>query len=167
MKNVSFVVLLAALSVLLWGCPYKSMIPLSEPTEYVNKQVLGKWMPKSQESNAHPEYYVIAQKDTVRYAVDHFQYNENDSAYETKLYTTWTTRIDNIQFMNVQQDGQREVTLYRLDVMGDDLMILYEVTNNIDEKFTDSKKMQEFFKKYKSLSFFYNGDEVELIKVRK
>lgn len=167
MKNLTLLSLLAALSIFLWGCPYKSSVPLSTPSEYVNKQVFGKWIPKSQESKADPEYYLIEMKDTFNYAVEHFLFNEKDSTYEVKSYTSWTTRIDNIMFMNVQQEGQKEVTLYRLDVMGDELMVLFEVTNNIDERFKDSEKMKTFFKKHMNLSFFYNGDEVELIKVRK
>ena len=152
------------MSVLLWGCPYRSEVPLSEPVEYVNKQIMGKWVPKADESKENPEYYLIAENDTVSYSVEHFQYNQEDSSYTAKSYTCWTTRIENIQFMNVQQAGQKDVTLYRLDVMGDELMVLYQVTNNIDERFTDSQEMAAFFKKYMKLSFFYNGDEVELIK---
>ena len=136
MRNLSFLLALAAISVFLWGCPYKSVVPLSTPTEYVNKQVLGKWIPKSEESKENPEYYLIAKNDTVSYNVEHFQYNQEDSTYSAKSYVCWTTRIENIMFMNVQQHGQKEVTLYRLDVMGDELMILYQVTNNIDERFT-------------------------------
>lgn len=167
MKNFSFGLMLALVAVLLWGCPYKSAVPLSEPVEYVNKQIIGKWIPKADESKENPEYYLIAENDTVSYSVEHFQFNQEDSSYTAKSYICWTTRIDNIQFMNVQQAGQKEVTLYRLDVMGDELMVLYQVTNNIDERFTDSQEMYAFFKKHMRLSFFYNGDEVDLIKVKK
>lgn len=167
MKNVIAPILVAALSVVLWGCPYKSSVPLSEPVEYVNKQVIGKWIPKPEIEKENPEYYVITKKDTVRYAVDHFIYNENDSTYKVTSYTSWSTRIDNINFMNVQQDGQKEVTLHRLDVMGDDRMLLFEVTNNIDERFDNSEEMHAFFKKHLKLSFFYNGDEQELLRSRK
>jgi len=30
------------MAVVLWGCPYKSSVPLSDVTEYVNKQIFGK-----------------------------------------------------------------------------------------------------------------------------
>lgn len=167
MKNLTSFSLLAGLSIVLWGCPYKSTVPLSTPSEYINKQVLGKWIPKTEESKANPEYYTIEMKDTFHYAVDHFQFNENDSTYEIKSYICWTSNLENILFMNVQQENQKEVMIHRLDVMGDKLMVLYQVTNNIDERFTDSGKMQSFFKKHMKLSFFYNTDEVELIKVEK
>lgn len=165
MKNLSLVLMLAAISVLLWGCPYKSFVPLSTPTEYVNKQVIGKWIPKSEESKENPEYYVIAKNDTVSYNVDHFQYNQEDSSYSAKSYVCWSTRIESIMFMNVQKHGEKEVMLYRLDVKGDELMTLYEVTSNIDERFDDSEKMLAFFKTHKNTSFFYNSDEVDLIKI--
>ena len=164
MKNLAYLLLLSFLSIALWGCPYKSSVPLGEPTEYISKQVLGKWVPKSMENKENPDYYVIEMRDTFNYDVEHFQYNDEEEGYASKTYVCWTTRVNDILFMNVQQSAQREVTLYRLDVMGDDLMVLYEVTNNIDERFEDSATMLEFFKKHMKLSFFYNGDEVELIK---
>ena len=36
---------------------------------------------------------------------------------------------------------------------------VFEVTDNIDEKFDDSEDLKEFVSKYKDLSFFYNKDE--------
>jgi uncharacterized membrane protein YkgB len=45
--------------------------------------------------------------------------------------------------------------------------MLYELTDNIDEKFTESQKLKEFVKKNMHLSFFYNKDEKKYVKVKK
>ncbi len=164
MKNIAVVITAIVVSVLLWGCPYQSQVPLGEATEKLNPQVIGTWLPRTEVEKQNPEYYVIEKRDSLHYRIDHHQYNENEQGYITKNYIGWTTRIDNLLFMNVQESGTNQFYLHRLDVMGDDLMILWQVTSNIDEKFTDSKAMHEFFRKHMKLSFFYNSDEVELVR---
>ncbi|MCB9187291.1 MAG: hypothetical protein H6601_11195 [Flavobacteriales bacterium] len=164
MKKILSYLSILGVAVVLWGCPYKSTVPLSAATEKVNKQALGKWLPKTELGKASPSYYVIEKRDSLHYDIEHFQFNDNDQEYTRKQYIAWTTRIDNLLFMNVQEQASKEFYLHRLDIMGDDLMILYQVTGNIDEKFDNSDKMREFFQQYMKLSFFYNTDEVELIR---
>lgn len=164
MKNLLVVATSLALAIVLWGCPYQSSVPLSVASEKVNKQVLGTWIPKHEAGKANPEYYVIGKRDSLHYRIDHFQFNENDTSYSVKEYVAWTTRIENILFMNVQETGKPQHYIHRLDVMGDDLMILYQVTANIDEQFKKSDEMKKFFQKHMKVSFFYNSDEVELIR---
>ncbi len=48
---------------------------------------------------------------------------------------------------------------YKMDFIADDTFVLYEVTDNISEKFENSKDLYKFFEAYKDLSFFYNNDE--------
>ena len=167
MKNIFAYLVILFVAITLWGCPYKSPVPLAEATESVNKQVLGDWMSRHEGSKENPEYYNIEMRDTLHYDIRHFQYNENEDGYALKEYVGWTTRIDNINFMNIQESGQTDILLFRLDVMGDELMMLYEVTGNIDERFEKSEDLYAFAKKHMGLSFFYNTDEVELIKRKK
>lgn len=164
MKKVFSYLAILGISVILWGCPYRSTVPLSEAIEPVNKQVVGTWYPKHERSKQNPEYYSIEKKDSVHYSIQHFQYNDKDSTYSVKDYTAWTTRIENLLFMNVKNEDKNEYYIHRLDVMGDELMILYQVTSNIDETFDDPEKMKTFFQKHMKLSFFYEKDEVQLFK---
>ena len=53
--------------------------------------------------------------------------------------------------------------LHKVD-LSDDRFVLYEVTDNIDEKFDSSEKLKAFVKKHMHLSFFYNKDEVTYYK---
>ena len=167
MKNLFTTATAITVAIVLWGCPYQSSVPLSTASEKVNKKVLGTWLPKHETGKANPEQYVIEMRDSLHYVIDHFQYNKNDSSYSVKEYLAWTTRVDNILFMNVQETGKPQHFIHRLDVMGDDLMILYQITSNIDEQFKKSDEMKKFFQKHMKLSFFYNRDEVELVRVRK
>ncbi|MFM1876211.1 MAG: hypothetical protein RL266_1948 [Bacteroidota bacterium] len=154
---------LLLMAIVLWGCPYKSSVPLSEATENVNKQMLGRWVPQGMEDKENPEYYLIEQRDTLHYDVAHYLYSDEGKEYSVKNYVGHTTRLENILFMNLQESGTKEYLIYRLD-LSDGTMTKYEVTNNIDEQFNDSQKLREFVQKYMRLSFFYNADEVELVR---
>lgn len=155
---------IALMAIVLWGCPYKSQVALDDAKEKVDKELIGKWIPDSQVDKENPEYYTIAMRDSVHYDVDHYQYNEDEKDYALKQYVGHTTRLESILFMNLQESGTREFLIYRLDVFPGVQMNMYEVTNNIDEQFDNSKSMREFFQKYMKLSFFYNTDEAKLIK---
>lgn len=167
MTRLASILTVSFLAVVLWGCPYKSTVPLAPALEYVNKQALGKWMPETQRLKENPEYYIIEKRDSIRYDVEHFQFNDKEKGYNAKQYVCWSTNIDGYMFMNVQEAGQIEITLHRLDILGDDIMTLYEVTSNIDEKFDNSEDLYSFFDKYKKLSFFYTAEQVNLIRFPK
>jgi hypothetical protein len=164
MKRAAVLAYILSLSILFWGCPYKSSIPLNNAVEKVDTNIIGKWVVESMLSNENPEYYVISKRDSMHYDVDHFQFNDDEKGYNVKQYVGHTTRLEAILFMNLQQSGSKEFLLYRLDVMPGINMTMYEVTDNIDEQFSDSKSMREFFLQHMKLSFFYNKDEVTLVK---
>lgn len=164
MRYIAPILTVIALTTILTGCPYKSSVPLADATEKVNLQMFGKWLPKTELGKPNPAYYVIEMRDSLHYDIDHFQYNEQEKDYNLKEYIAWSTRINNLNFMNVQGSGEQEYYLHRLDVMGDDLMILFQVTSNIDEQFEKSSDLREFVRKHSGLSFFYNKDEVKLIR---
>lgn len=148
---------------LLWGCPYKSNVALGKAEELVQKRMMGSWVPEIQAKKENPDYYVIEEYDSVRYAIEHVQYNSEESEYTSKNYIGHTTSINGFMFMNMVESGTNEYLLHRIDYVPVGL-VLYEVTDNIDEQFDSPEKMQEFFKKNMRLSFFYNKDEVTLVK---
>lgn len=63
----------------------------------------------------------------------------------------------------MQQDGKGDYYLYRID-MGNGEFTLFELTDNIDEKFNTSAELKAFVKKNMGLSFFYNKDEERYLK---
>lgn len=165
MKNALLYSIILFMAVLLWGCPYSSQVPLNDAVEKLDTNLLGKWVVEAMMTNEHPEYYIISKRDSSHYDVYHHQYSDEQKEYSTKNYVGHTTRIDAILFMNLQEtNGTGDYLMHRLDVVPGRSMTMYEVTDNIDEKFDDPKEMREFFRKYMKLSFFYNKDEKVLIR---
>ncbi|MBI1286792.1 MAG: hypothetical protein GC178_04360 [Flavobacteriales bacterium] len=166
MKRIAAYASILLVAVTLWGCPYKSKVALTDAVEKVDTNLLGKWIPENMLEKESPEYYVLNKRDSLHYDVEHYQYDDENKEYNLKQYVGHTTRLDAILFMNLQESGSKEFLLYRLDVLPGMSMTMYEVTDNIDEQFTDPKQMREFFKKYMNLSFFYNKDSVKLIRMK-
>lgn len=147
----SFVILFSA-------CPYASSVPIDNPSVKVDKNLLGKWLKASDQSAENPTFYEINQLDPYKYNIVKNEYNTYDSAYTKTAYVGHISKIDNILFLNMQQDGKGDYYLHRINV-GESEFTFIEVTDNIDEKFNTSEELKAFIKKYMNLSFFYNKDE--------
>jgi hypothetical protein len=158
----AFVPIVVLISVLLWGCPYQSDVALSDATFKIDKRMLGTWVAENDVAKEKVGYYIIAMADSFHYSIDHVQYNENEDSYSTISYTGHLSKLDDLTFLNLQENGQRPFLMYKV-IIRDGKFTKVEVTDNIDEAFTDQKKMQEFFKKNMHLSFFYNKDEEVLV----
>ena len=160
---ISKLISLAVIACILTGCPYTSTVPIDKPNVKVNKKLTGKWVKTSDLSNENPEYYEIKKYDKYRYEIIKNTYNSNDSIYKQESYITHITEIDNNSFLNMQKGGTGEYFLHKIDLV-DKEFTLYEITNNIDEKFSSSEPLREFVKKNMNLSFFYNQEEVKYSK---
>lgn len=163
LKKTALFTLAIVMLTLLWGCPYKSDTALGDAVEKTQLRLMGNWVPEPEANHTKPSYYSIDSYDSTHYAIEHFQYNKDDSAYTSKNYIGHTTTLDGVMFMNVIESGTKEYLLHRIDYVPNGI-VLYEVTDNIDEKFITSEKMQAFFKEHLRTSFFYNNDEVRLVK---
>ncbi|MFT5902485.1 MAG: hypothetical protein ACI9LA_001700 [Bacteroidia bacterium] len=146
-----------------WGCPYSSIVPLSKPVELIMPELIGSWVPENEAKSEFPSYYSIEKYDTVRYAIAHFQYNKDDEAYSSKDYVGHTTYLEGILFMNLVGSGSKEYLIHRIDLIPGGFK-LFEVTENIDEKFESTEEMRKFFIENMKSSFFYTKDEVTLLK---
>ena len=145
--------------VLFSGCPYSSSVPLAPPSDIIEGSLYGKWVMDSSDEN--PSYYSIEEMDGLTFILNKYSWNADSGSYTLdNRYTSWFTRIGPVLFMNIE-DVEDPGTYYfhKLEMIGSDTFILYEVTDNIDEVFTDSREMYDFFDKYKDLSFFYNSNE--------
>jgi len=153
----------AAVIFVLTACPYQSQVPIDKPNKKVDKTVLGKWIKNSDTDNENPEYFEISAIDEFKYNIVKFEYQSSDSTYKETKYLTHFTYIEDFVFMNMQKDGEGDYYMHRIDKTGDEFM-LYEITDNIDEKFTSSEEFESFVAKYMKLSFFYNKDEVKYVR---
>ena len=162
MKKALAHCLIAASMLMLWGCPYQSLIPLSGAVEPVEMKMIGSWVPDSDAEKENASYYIIGLSDSVHYDIEHFQYNDSDDSYNVKRYLGHTTTLGKHIFLNMQEVGHKDFHMHRVELQGEGF-ILYEVTDNIDEKFEDEAEMQKFFEANMHLSFFYNKAEVTLV----
>ncbi len=155
--------ILATVLVLLTACPYESEVPIDDPVIKIDKSILGIWAQPTEIEKENHKFYDIQKNEKFKYNIIDNEYNTSDSAYTQTKYIAHLSKVGNMMFMNMQKDGEGNYYIYRIDIT-DDGFTLFEVTNNIDEKFTSSKELKEFVKKYMSLSFFYNKDEKKYVK---
>jgi hypothetical protein len=163
LKKTALFTLALGILILLWGCPYKSHVAVGDAIEKTQQQMMGFWVPEGEVTSENPSYYVIEAYDSTHYAIEHFQFNKDEDGYTSKNYVAHTTYIDGLMFMNMVESGTKEYLMHRIDFVPAGL-VLYQVTDNIDEKFDSVEKMRAFFQKNMRLSFFYNKDEVSLVK---
>lgn len=124
---------------------------------------MGKWIKESDDTAENPEYFEIKPIDKYKFNIVKYEYQSNDSTYKETTYLTHITKIDGNTFLNMQENGEGDYFLYKIDLQGDKF-VLYEITDNIDEKFNTSEELYDFVKKNMNLSFFYNKDEVTYVR---
>jgi hypothetical protein len=162
-KRIVPFIMLAVIVMLITACPYTSSVPIDNPAVKVDKNLLGKWVKSSDQTNEHPNFFVITNIGDLKYNIIKNEYNSTDSAFTQTVYISYISKIDNLSFMNMQQDGKGDYYLYRID-LGNGEFSLFELTDNIDEKFNTSPELKAFIKKNMNLSFFYNKDEEKYLK---
>ncbi|MCF6239958.1 MAG: hypothetical protein L3J74_01285 [Bacteroidales bacterium] len=163
MKTKVVLLSLLAAVLVLTACPYQSSVPISEANQKLDKKLMGKWIKESDMEAENPEYFEIQPVDKYKFNIVKFEYQTSDSSYKETKYLTHITKIDNNVFLNMQENGAGDYFLHKVDLQGDKF-ILYELTDNIDEKFNTSAELYDFVKKYMNLSFFYNKDETTYIR---
>jgi hypothetical protein len=159
---VPFLVL-TSFVILFTACPYTSSVPIDDPSVKVDKNLIGKWEKFSDQTNEHPTFFVISSIGDLKYNIIKNEYNSTDSSYTKTIYVSHISKVDNLNFLNMQQDGKGDYYLYKIE-LGNSEFKLYEVTDNIREKFNTSADLKAFIKKNMNLSFFYNKDEEKYIK---
>lgn len=156
-KVISYVGLFCMLLVLT-GCPYSAEFPLNEPVETVKKEYMGTWLEDNDAE--HPSYWVISKLTDKTYKFEEHEYNDNDKAYSVKIFAGHFTKMGTINFLNLKEDEVEKYSFFKVELSADKKhMVIYEVTDNIDETFNSSSELKAFFEKHKDLSFFYNKDE--------
>jgi len=155
--------LLGVLCVLMTACPYTSTVPIDSQSVKIKQELIGKWVKSADLSNEKPSFYDIQKLNDTKYKIVNNEYNTYDSTYTITNYFGHLSLIDQTIFLNMQKDGTGDYYLYKIAI-GSNEFTLFEVTDNIDEKFNTSAELKAFIKKNMALSFFYNKEEVTYIK---
>ena len=152
------IVMLGGLMSLLTACPYKSKVPVTAAQEPVKQALMGEWISGSENDYDYPTYYVVDKFSDNKYKLIEKRFNTTDSVYKNVGYQMHSSTIKDKMFMNIQPANGGDYYIYLFE-MEDNTMTLKEVTENIDEQFTDSKDLEKFIKKYMHLSFFYSKSD--------
>ncbi|GAB4484783.1 MAG: hypothetical protein OHK0045_01030 [Raineya sp.] len=159
MKKLLSYVSLSLMLFILTACPYSSEFPLDEPNEKTRAALMGKWVEDGSQEN--PTFYMITKDSDKTYNFEKNEYDGSEKRYKKKLYTGHITKIGNVDFLNLMDKEDSKYYLHKIELKKGEKpqLLIFEVTDNIDEKFSNGAEMRAFFDKYKDLSFFYNRDE--------
>lgn len=163
MRKLMYTAGLFCMLFLLTACPYSAEFALQEPNEAVKKEYLGTWLKEGESEN--PSYWVISKLTDKTYTFEEHEYDNNEKGYNVKKYAGHFTRLGNVNFLNLKEESDVKFSFFKIELSADKKqMVIYEVTDNIDEKFSNADDLKAFFDKHKDLSFFYNSDEKTYIK---
>lgn len=145
---------------ILTACPYSADFPLDEPNEKTRAMLMGKWVEDGAGEN--PSFYMVTKASENTYKFEKNEYDSNEKKYNTTVYIGHITKMGDVDFLNLMDSNDKKYYFHKIEMPKKDgkrQLVIYEVTDNIDEKFNGSGEMKAFFDKYKNLSFFYNKDE--------
>jgi hypothetical protein len=159
MNKLKWILPLFVLTIMLSGCPYASETPIDKAAVKVNPAFLGKWEPKT----TSDEYYLVTKTDEFTYQIE----KKGKDVKDKTIYTAYASDVDGTTFLNLKdmQNNDKKFYFYKVELNGSgSKVVLSPVTENITETFATSEELKAFFKKYKSLSFFYSKDVDTYIK---
>lgn len=162
-KQTLYLLIAISIIFLITACPYSSEVPIDNPSIEIQKILLGQWVKAKDIDKKKPDYFNIKDVGNKQYDITKFEYRSSDSAYRETKYIAHLSKIEDLSFLNMQKNGSGSYYLYRID-FDKNRFTLFELTDNIDEKFTTSKALKAFVKKYMRLSFFYSKEEETYIK---
>lgn len=167
MKNLGRILSFLPIVLLLTACPYESSVPITSADKPIDQNLLGKWVKSDEVTNEYPsEYYQINDLGGTLYEVLKYSFSSEDSTYSSETYISHISILIKdgkaYRFLNMKKSGS--YYLHRVDLSVDEF-VLYEVTDNIDDRFNTSEELKDFVKANMHLSFFYNKDEVTFKKV--
>lgn len=159
--NFLFSALLLTFSLFLMGCPYSSDIPLGAKGDRIPDKWEGEWKRSGDDSqkmsirkkNDYVFTLIKTEKGDTRTKVDTF---------ECKVFRMGYTAI--VQADSKGKSDAKRYLFYKVEVQ-EYLLRFFEVTDNIREEFTSSSEMMAFFRQGAPLSYFYNKDEEEWVKI--
>jgi len=145
-SKVSAVLGTLAAVVLLWGCPYRSDVPLDSPSAS-DPRLLGQWREETSPTTA---VYTVAAEGATGYRI-------TVKSEENTVYKAFLTPLGDKTYVNLQEGSNLgSYSLFRLEIADDGASFTLDpVTENITEQFKDSAALRAFVAKYQDLSFFF------------
>ena len=181
MKNPLLLLSLFLVSVLFFGCPYTSNVPIDKPNIKCENKYSGIWS----EAKSQSVRYEIKQFSEYEYLIiqlpDNNPKNADDNEQEpvdapkssdTTMYIGHISKINDFHFLNLKQKNESffassQYSIYKIDFTSSTEFRLTEITSNIKEQFDNSNDLKNYIEKYMDagISFFY-GAETAYLKVK-
>ena len=165
MKKYWSIYLLPVLSIILWGCPYESKIPLSKPTEKIDRNLLGKWESEDEVYNS----YTISPANQYEYNIV-----RKTTTGETHKYRGFISMIRGGYFLNAFSDSTKTYHLYRLkiDSTNNEVTVM-PFSKELSKRFNDfprsnpndTQALNDFVWRNMNLRDFYNVEEQSVFKL--
>ena len=133
------------------GCPYGSMVPLTETGAEIPEEFFGEWLDVSANNSESSTRYVISKSPGNKLEI--LEYVSSES--EPNLYKGHLSILEDVMFVNLKDDYSTSFYIYRIDKDGSDLAIK-EVTSNVTKEFETSAELEKYFREYMHLDFFYS-----------
>lgn len=161
MKNLLIFSSLILICFTFIGCPYESKVPIDKPTVKINPKYLGVW-----EHEKNSEKYKVTKYNDYTYAIEQL---EKDKPANDKLFA-FTSVVNGVNFLNLWDgptDTPEKYSIYKLELKSENTILLSEVTENIDEQFTNSEQLKKFIADNMARSYFYTKTDMLLKRIEK
>lgn len=159
-KSIFHIIALLFCAALFFACPYESTVPIDEANVNTDPQLLGTW----KKVNTEDESIVVTALDKTRYAIEKIGKSENG----TEHYQAFESIVNGFHFLNIQRkdsaEGEQKYMLYKILVRADSVT-LSEITDNIDERFSNSAALKKFIAGNMKNSYFFNKEDLVYLKV--
>jgi hypothetical protein len=159
-KRFQWIILLLATCFVFGGCPYESSVPIDEPSVKIDSGLLGTWN-DSQNKN---DSYDVTKEDDYTYKI----VKKRSDSDEVENYLAYESVINGNIFLNIWEIKEGEeshsFSLYKMEVETVDKITLSEVTENIDEQFSNSEQLKKFITAGMKNSYFFSKEETVLVR---
>ena len=157
MRKFKLLSLLSVCCLGLFGCPYESQVPISQPFIPVDNRLLGKWGSKDEVYNT----YIVSKASPTEYHI--IQHNISS----TSKYKGHLSEVKGAVFMNLYSDSLRSYYLYRvkMDSTGNRFTFI-PVSQHLSDHFGSTDGLKNYVEKNMGFQSFYDDeDKIEYEKI--
>lgn len=151
MKKLMQFSVLVICSLGLFGCPYESQVPISDPYIPIDSRLIGEWNSKDEVYN---NYTVTVASETEYHIV------QRNTIGNISTYKGFLSEIKGVMFMNLYSDSSGAYYLYRLkmDNAGNKFTLM-PLAENLPEHFGSKDGLRNYLEKSMNLQSIYNSAE--------
>ncbi len=147
MKKKIYLLSFVGLSLLsLTGCPFDSEIALGDSyNSRIDTLLLGSWIGTHIDSDIDTIEFEIIKFNEHEYLVEYREYDAKDEVVHLRAFTTV---IDDIKIVNINEIGRKvEYTYYKYRIESNKLIVAFASDEFIKIEFNSPQELSDFFKK--------------------